>query len=120
MKVAVTSTGKDLDADLDPRFGRAAYFLIVDKDTLAFDIVENTQNLNLPQGAGIQASQTVIGQHIDALITGNCGPKAFKMLSAAGIDIMLGAKGSVRDAVAQFNSGELENARQANVDGHWV
>ena len=120
MKLAVTSTGSDLESDLDPRFGRAAFFLCIDSDSLAFDVVENSQNLNLPQGAGIQASQTVIAQKIDALITGNCGPKAFKMLQASGIEIFIGAKGRIRDVVEQYKSGELEKAGQANVEGHWV
>jgi len=80
MKVAVTSTGKELESNLDPRFGRAAYSIIVDPDTMAFEVVENSQNLDLPQGAGIQAGKTVVDHHVDALITGHCGPKAFRVL----------------------------------------
>ena len=84
MKIAVTSTGTELTSDMDPRFGRAAYFLIVDPDTLEFEPVENSQNINLPQGAGIQAGKTVADKNVDTLITGNCGPKAFRTLQAAG------------------------------------
>ena len=80
MKLAISSTGKDLDANLDPRFGRADYFIIVDPETRAFEVVENTQNLNLPQGAGIQAGKTIADHHVDVLVTGHCGPKAFKVL----------------------------------------
>ena len=120
MKLAVTSTGKGLDANLDPRFGRAAYFIIVDPNTMTFEVVENKQNLNLPQGAGIQAGKTIVDNQVDAIITGHCGPKAFKVLQSAGIKIMTGAGGTVTDAIAQFNNGELEISAEADVEGHWV
>jgi predicted Fe-Mo cluster-binding NifX family protein len=120
MKLAITSTGKELDSNLDPRFGRAAYFIIVDPKNKAFEVVENSQNLNLPQGAGIQAGKTVIDHHIDALITGHCGPKAFKVLQQAGVKVMTGAGGTVADAIAQFNNGELEISAEADMEGHWV
>jgi predicted Fe-Mo cluster-binding NifX family protein len=120
MKLAITSTGKELDSKLDPRFGRADYFIIVDPETKAFEVVENSQNLNLPQGAGIQAGKTIIDRHIDVLVTGHCGPKAFKVLQQAGVKVMTGAAGTVADAIAQFNSGELEVSAEADVEGHWV
>lgn len=119
MKVAVTSTGKDLDSNLDPRFGRAQYFVIVDTDTMAFEVEENIQNLNLPQGAGIQAGKTVANAGATALITGNCGPKAFNVLEAAGIKVITGVSGSVREAIARMNAGELASAGGPNVEGHW-
>ena len=102
MKIAVSSTGKDLEATLDARFGRTAFFVIVDPDTLAFDAVENKQNLNLPQGAGIQAAKTVLQHKANALVTGNYGPKAFKVLAAVGIKVYVGVAGRVRDIVEQF------------------
>jgi len=120
MKLAITSTGKELGSNLDPRFGRAAYFIIVDPETMVFEVVENSQNLNLPQGAGIQAGKTIVDNHVDALITGHCGPKAFKVLQKAGAKIMTGAGGTVRDAIAQFNNGELEISSESDVEGHWV
>ncbi|MGW8186461.1 MAG: NifB/NifX family molybdenum-iron cluster-binding protein [Desulfobacterales bacterium] len=120
MKIAVSSTGKDLEATLDVRFGRAAYFMIVDPDTLAFDAVENRQNLDLAQGAGIQAAKTVLQHKVDALITGNCGPKAFKVLEAAGIKVYVGVAGCVRDIVDQFKRGNLSQSSEPNVEGHWV
>ena len=120
MKLAITSSGKELDSNLDPRFGRTAYFIIVDSETMAFEVVENSQNFNLPQGAGIQAGKTIADHHIDALITGHCGPKAFKVLQNAGIKIMTGARGKVKDAIEQFNKGELEISAEADVEGHWV
>ncbi|MDY6790308.1 MAG: NifB/NifX family molybdenum-iron cluster-binding protein [Thermodesulfobacteriota bacterium] len=120
MRIAVTSTGKDLDANMDPRFGRAAYFIIVNSETMKYETVENSQNLNLPQGAGIQAGKTIIDNKADVLVTGNCGPKAFKVLQSAGVKIFTGAQGSVSDAVLQYKNGELEATGEANVEGHWV
>jgi len=120
MKLAITSPGQELDSNLDPRFGRAAYFIMVDPKTMAFEVVENSQNLNLPQGAGIQAGKTIVDNHVDVLITGHCGPKAFKVLQKAGIKIMTGAGGRVTDAVAQFITGKLEISAEADVEDHWV
>ena len=120
MKIAVTSTGKDLSSDIDPRFGRAAYFILVDTDTMQWDVLENKQHLNLPQGAGIQAGRTIVESKANVLITGNCGPKAFKVLQSAGIRIATGAKGRVIDAVLQYKNGQLEYAKEANVEAHWV
>lgn len=120
MKLAITSTGKDLDSNLDPRFGRASFFVMVDSETMAFEVVENSQNFNLPQGAGIQAGKTIVDNHADIVITGHCGPKAFKVLRQAGVKVMTGARGTVSDAITQFNSGELDIAAEANVEGHWA
>ncbi len=120
MRIAVTSTGEDLDSNMDPRFGRAAYFIIVNPETMEYETVENSQNLNLPQGAGIQAGKTVIDNNANVLITGNCGPKAFKVLQSAGVKIFTGAEGSVSDAVSKYKNGELELTGEANVEGHWV
>ncbi|MBW2182049.1 MAG: NifB/NifX family molybdenum-iron cluster-binding protein [Deltaproteobacteria bacterium] len=119
MKIAVTSTGKELTSEMDPRFGRAAYFLIVDPETMEFETVENSQNINLPQGAGIQAGQTIADKKVDTLVTGNCGPKAFRILQAANIKVITGISGRVIDAVEKFKNGELKQTDQANVEGHW-
>lgn len=119
MKIAVTSTGTELTSEMDPRFGRAAYFLIVDTETLDFEPVENSQNINLPQGAGIQAGKTVADKKVDTLITGNCGPKAFRTLQAAGIKVITDVSGRVIDAVQKFKNGELKQTDNANVEGHW-
>ncbi|MEJ2729593.1 MAG: NifB/NifX family molybdenum-iron cluster-binding protein [Deltaproteobacteria bacterium] len=120
MKIAISSSGKTLDSAVDPRFGRAEYFIIVDPETMDFEAVENSQSFNLPQGAGIQAGKTIADNKVEALITGHCGPKAFKVLQSAGIKIMTGASGKVSDVIAQFKSGELETATDADVEGHWV
>jgi predicted Fe-Mo cluster-binding NifX family protein len=120
MKIAITSSGSSLTSDVDPRFGRAENFIILDPDTMDFSVVKNTQNLNLPQGAGIQAAKTIANQKVDVLITGNCGPKAFKVLEQVGIKIVVGAGGRVVDALQQFKNNELQPADSANVKGHWV
>ncbi|MEA3428896.1 MAG: NifB/NifX family molybdenum-iron cluster-binding protein [Thermodesulfobacteriota bacterium] len=120
MRVAITSTGKALSSDSDPRFGRAAYFIIVDPETMEYDVVENSQNLDLPHGAGIQAGKTIVDNKVFVVITGNCGPNAFKVLQSAGIKIAIGAKGLVSDVIAQYKKGELEIIKDANVEGHWV
>jgi predicted Fe-Mo cluster-binding NifX family protein len=120
MKIAVTATGKDLSSAVDPRFGRCLYFIIVDSDSMKFQAVENSQNLNLPQGAGIQAGKTIADQHADVLITGNCGPKAFKVLELAQVKVITGAGGTVAEVVEKYKTGELQPAAQPNVEGHWV
>jgi predicted Fe-Mo cluster-binding NifX family protein len=109
-----------LNADLDPRFGRAAYFIIVDPDTMDFEAVENRQNLNSAQGAGIQAGKTIVDKKADVLITGHCGPKAFRVLQAAGVKIVTGGSGKVADAIQKYKNGDLKPTAAADVEGHWV
>lgn len=120
MRIAVSSQGQDLEGDVDQRFGRAPWFLIVDTDTMEFETVENKQSLSLPQGAGIQAAQNVANAKPEAVLTGNCGPKAFKVLGAAGIQVYIGVKGPIKEAVQAFLNGEYQASSEANVEGHWV
>ena len=120
MKIAVTSSGRTLESPVDPRFGRAAFFVVVDTDTGAFAAHDNAQNLNAAQGAGIQAGETVSRLGAKALVTGHCGPKAFKVLQAAGVRIAIGAQGTVREALDRFLKGELQEAKNADVSGHWA
>lgn len=120
MFIAVTALGENLDAEIDPRFGRAARFVLVDSESMAFRVVENQRSLNVPQGAGIQAAQTLANQGAEVLLTGNCGPKAFLILQAAGIKVVVGVKGRVRDVVLNYLNGEYQHAVTANVEGHWA
>ncbi|MBW7863518.1 MAG: NifB/NifX family molybdenum-iron cluster-binding protein [Candidatus Hydrogenedentes bacterium] len=120
MKIIVSASGNSPDALVDPRFGRAAWFILIDSETGAFQAHENTQNLNAAQGAGIQAAQTVSRLGADIVITGHCGPKAFKTLSAAGVKVFLSADGSVTEAVEAFKSGTLVPADAPDVEGHWA
>ncbi|HPO16823.1 MAG TPA: NifB/NifX family molybdenum-iron cluster-binding protein [Candidatus Hydrogenedentes bacterium] len=120
MKIIVSASGQTLGAQIDPRFGRAAFFIAVDTDTNTFVAHDNVQNLNAAQGAGIQSAETVSRIGGEVVITGHCGPKAFKTLSAAGIKVVVGAQGTVADAIAAFKSGALVPTDAANVEGHWV
>jgi predicted Fe-Mo cluster-binding NifX family protein len=120
MRRAITSQGEDLEAHVDSRFGRALKFLLVDTETMAFKVIENTQSVNLPQGAGIQAAQNIIPHDPEVVLTGNCGPKAFKILQAAGVDVALGVKGKTKDAIQAYLDGKYQPAKEANVDAHWV
>lgn len=119
MKIAITSTGKTLDAQVDQRFGRAQLFLILDTETDEIKVVDNQQNLNAAQGAGIQSAETVINQEIEVLITGHCGPNAYRTLQAAGVKIVTDAQGTVGQMVEKFKKGELGYAQDADVPGHW-
>jgi predicted Fe-Mo cluster-binding NifX family protein len=120
MIIAVTSQGKDLVGEVDPRFGRTNHFLLVDSESMDFQVAENRHNLNLPQGAGIQAAMNVIIHEPEVVLTGNCGPKAFKTLQAAGIKVVVGVSGKIEDAIQAYLRGEFEHAKDANVEGHWV
>ena len=120
MKIAISSTGTILESDIDPRFGRAQNFLVIDTETMAFEVKENIQNLELPQGAGIQAGKIVADLGVKAVITGNCGPKAFNILEAAEVKVITGISGTVKDAVEKFKTGDLAYAGGPNVEGHWV
>ncbi len=119
MKIAITTHGKDLEADIDPRFGRARGFLIYDTDSADVQYIDNTENMQAMQGAGIQASRAIIDSGAMALITGNVGPKAFTSLNSAGIEIYIGASGTVKKTIEDFSSGNLKKADNANVEGHW-
>ena len=120
MKVAITAQGKNLESKVDPRFGRASWFILVDTETGKYQAVSNEQNLNAGQGAGIQSAENVSRQGAGAVITGNCGPKAFRTLSAAGIKVYIGAEGTVGEIFEKFKAGKLQEAAGANVEGHCV
>jgi predicted Fe-Mo cluster-binding NifX family protein len=119
MKIAITSTGTDIDSPVDPRFGRAAYILVVDPETLAFEAIDNQENVNAFKGAGIQAATLINDRGAKVLLTGYCGPNAFKVLRAAKIKVAGDITGTVRDAVNAFNAGRVTYTDAANVEGHW-
>ena len=120
MKIAITCEGIDLDSSIDPRFGRAKGFIVFDVDSGHYQHIDNNQNLQAMQGAGIQAAKIIIDQGAGALITGNVGPKAYSTLSAASVDIYIGAQGTVREAIESYKNGKLEKAGVANVESHWL
>ncbi len=119
MKIAVTSQGNTLDSNLDPRFGRADYILVVDTETLKFEALDNTRNKNAFKGAGIQASVMISDAGAEVLMTGYCGPNAFATLEKAGIKVINDQAGRVIDAVLKYKDGNLVYADSANKDGHW-
>ena len=119
MKVAVTSKGTDLASEVDPRFGRAAYILVVDTENFSVEVLDNSSNVNAFKGAGISAAAMVGDSGAEALLTGFCGPNAFKTLDAANVKVANDVSGTVRSAVEAFNKGELTFADNANVEGHW-
>jgi len=114
MKLALSATGRELDSQLDPRFGRSAYFIIVDTDDMSFKAFENEQT-GMTSGAGISSANFVISKGIKAVLTGNCGPKAMQVFSAAGIDVFTGQTGSVKDAVENYKKGNLQSTTTATV-----
>jgi len=121
MKVAITAQGNDIDALVDPRFGRAPWFIIADSETGAWRAHDNTANVQGSGGAGVQAGSAVAAQGVGAVITGNVGPNAHKVLVAAGITIHQAGNGvSVRDALAAFAQGELPAVPAPTMGGHWT
>ena len=119
MKVAVTSQGQELSSEIDPRFGRARWLVVVDTETGKSEVHDNSVNLNATQGAGIQTGQNVANLEVDAVITGNIGPNAFRTLNAAGVRTLLAEKQTVAEAIDAFKAGGLKEVDQANVEGHW-
>jgi len=118
MKIAVTSTGPTLDNDVEARFGRCAYFLIIDTDTMQFEAIENP-NMALGGGAGIQSAQLMSEKGVKTVLTGNCGPNAFNVFGQAGINVIVGVSGNIRKAVEQFKLGNFASAEGPNVQSHF-
>jgi predicted Fe-Mo cluster-binding NifX family protein len=118
MKICISASSDSLDANVDSRFGRCPYFVIVDSETMEFSAISN-DSTNAAHGAGIQAAQTVANMGAKVVITGNVGPNAFNVLSATGIKIVTGASGSVKEAVEKYKSGQLKETGNPTVGGHF-
>jgi predicted Fe-Mo cluster-binding NifX family protein len=117
MKIAISSSGDNLDSMLDPRFGRCQYFMFVDPESMEFDSVPN-ESQNAMGGAGIQAAQNVANNKAEVLLTGNIGPNAFETLNAAGVKVYTGLAGTIKDVVERFKNGDLKETVQPNVGSH--
>ena len=102
MKIVITAREPRVDAEVDPRFGRAACFAVFDTESEAFAFKDNSQNVEAAHGAGIQAGSTVADLGASVVLTGDCGPKATRTLEAAGIEIVTGVTGTVQDACKHF------------------
>lgn len=118
MKIAVSSSGKDLSAQIDPRFGRCAYFVIVETDDMSFEAFDN-ENIALGGGAGIQSAQFVASKGAGVVITGNCGPNAVQTLAAAHVEVFVGQSGTVREAIERYTRGDMKSTSTPNVADHY-
>ncbi|HUW45542.1 MAG: dinitrogenase iron-molybdenum cofactor biosynthesis protein [Chloroflexi bacterium CG08_land_8_20_14_0_20_45_12] len=118
MKIAISATGSTLDAEVDPRFGRCQCFVIANPETIEFEAIDNSSAM-AAGGAGISAAQMIVDKGVDAVLTGNCGPNAYQVLSAAGIKVISGVAGKVRDAIEGYKSGKFQASSQPNVPGHF-
>lgn len=118
MKVAITSQGNGLDAQVDLRFGRCAYFIVIDTETEEMEVVSNP-SADAMGGAGPQAAQAIADKGVEVVITGNVGPNAFRTLSAANIRIYQAAAGTVKETLAKYKSGELKELSNSSVPGHF-
>ena len=119
MKIAVPSPGKTLESDVDSRFGRASGFIVFNTEDETFTLTDNNQNLNAAQGAGVQAAQNVALTGADVVIAPSFGPKAFRVLQAAGVKTVLCSAGTVKQAIEDYIAGKLSESDAANVEGHW-
>ncbi len=119
MKICISAASADtIDAPIDPRFGRCPYFIIVDSETMQLEAIPNTAFSGM-SGAGILAAQTIASKGAEVLITGNIGPNAFQALSAAGIKIVTGAFGTVREVIEKYKKEELKEMDSPTVGGHF-
>ena len=118
MKIAVSASNQEMSSAVDPRFGRCAYFLLVDSETMQFETVENP-NIASTSGAGIQSAQLVSKKGANVLLTGSCGPNAFQTLQTAGVEVVVGVTGTVQEVVQQYKSGKLQRSTQPNVSSHF-
>ena len=118
MKIAISAAGPNLDAETDPRFGRCAYFIIVDPETMDFEAMDNPGTM-AGGGAGVTAAQAVVDKEVQALLTGNCGPNAYQVLSSAGIQLITGVSGKIRDVVENYRAEKYRVSNQANVPDHF-
>lgn len=118
MKLAVTAKGKTLEDQVDARFGRCPYFVLVDSESLESEAIENS-NSALGGGAGIQSAQVMSENNVEAVLTGNCGPNAYRTLAAAEIEVFVGASGTVQEAIDQYKADQLASAQGPNVASHF-
>jgi predicted Fe-Mo cluster-binding NifX family protein len=120
MNIACTASGDTLDSGFDNRFGRAEKFIIYDTECDTYRVLDNAQNMQSAQGAGVQAAQHVVNSGAKVLITGPLGPKAARVIFAAGLEAYHADVETVAQAIAMYKSKALKPLKDADVDGHWV
>jgi predicted Fe-Mo cluster-binding NifX family protein len=118
MKIAVSSSGTDQSAQVDPRFGRCAYFLVIDTESGKTEAIANAAQ-SAGGGAGIQAAQTVADHGAETVLTGNVGPNAHRALQAAKISVITGVSGTVSDALKAFHDGKYKATESPTVQPHF-
>jgi len=118
MRIAISATGSALDDEVDPRFGRCQYFIIVDPETMEFEALENS-NAVAAGGAGISTGQMIAGKGVKVVLTSNCGPNAYQVLSAAGLQVITGVSGKIKDAIEEYKLGTFSATQQPNVADHF-
>jgi predicted Fe-Mo cluster-binding NifX family protein len=118
MKLCITSVGASLDSNIDPRFGRCAYFIIYDTGDDTFESIENASRQAMG-GAGIQSGQMIASKNVEAVLTGNFGPNAFRVLQAAKIKMYSGVTGTVKDAIEKYKNGQLTEISSPSVQSHY-
>ena len=120
MKIVIPVSGEDLQAQVDSRFGRAKHFLVFNDADGSYSLIDNTQDLNATQGAGLQSATNVIESDAGCVILTHCGPKAFKLLSSYDIKVYVAADVTAKEALNMFKDGKLDKMEDADVEGHWV
>ena len=119
MKIGISAAGNRPDSPVDARFGRAGCFQVFDTDSGTYEVIDNSTGRDSTQGAGVHAGELVAGLGVSVMITGHCGPKAFRVLDGAGIRVMLCGGGTVEQAIRMYMEGGLEEAAGPDVKGHW-
>lgn len=117
MRICITAQNNDLNSEIDPRFGRCKYFIIVNTDTMEFEAIFN-ENATGTGGVGIQAGQLMAEKKVSSVITGNVGPNAFTTLKAANIIVYTNVKGSVINAIEEFKKNNLTKSNNPSVEPH--
>ncbi|MFC2038149.1 NifB/NifX family molybdenum-iron cluster-binding protein [Chloroflexota bacterium] len=115
MKIAISMKSPDLEGEIEPRFGRCRYFITVNPETLEFKVISNS-SADASGGAGVSSAQMISERGVEAVLTGSCGPNAHEVLSAAGIKIITGVSGKVRDAIEAYKSGKYQSSTEPNAD----
>jgi len=119
MLIAVTAKSNDPESEVDPRFGRAQCFHLIEKETGDLKVIENQENQDLMQGAGVQTAELIVSNNVEVVLTGHCGPRAFQTLKAAGIKIVTGVEGKVKNAVEKFKQDQYKTTDSPDVQSHW-
>ena len=118
MRICVTAQDRSLESEVDPRFGRCAYFIIVETDSMTFETIDNAHGQSAG-GAGVRSGQLKAEKKVSAVLTGNAGPNAFQTLKAAGIEVVTHVSGTVHDAIENYKKGIYTDSKKPTVESHF-